>query len=128
MQRRLNVLVVDDELIVATAVGELLTEGGHVASIAHDAAEALFAAARIGRLDAAILDLQLPDGSGAGLITELRRRWPGLPIVISTGYALDAGERAALDPAAGRTVVLKKPWTESQLLAALSSAAGAPAG
>lgn len=127
-RRRLNLLVVDDEILVATAVEDLLAGAGHRVSVALGVEEAIATLARLPALDAAILDLQLPDGSGAKVLQEVRRRWPGLPVVISTGYALDGAERAALAPAQGRGVVLKKPWTEAQLLAALDQAIGVPAG
>jgi CheY-like chemotaxis protein len=127
-RRRLNILVVDDEILVATAVEDVLAGAGHQVAVAFGAEEAIATLARLPVLDAVILDLQLPDGSGAEVLRALRGRWPGLPVVISTGYALDGAERAALDPAQGRGVVLKKPWTEAQLLAALDNATRVPAG
>jgi CheY-like chemotaxis protein len=126
MQSRLQVLVVDDEIIVATAIEELLSGYGHNVTVAFDTGEAMAAVARLETLDAVVLDLQLPDGPGAELLAALRSRWPALPAVISTGYALDAAERAAFEPLHGRTVVLKKPWTEAQLLATLAEVAGEP--
>ena len=35
-----------------------------------------------GRLDVAVLDLALPDGNGSDLIGELRRRNPGVSVVV----------------------------------------------
>ncbi len=125
MPERLNVLVVDDEMIVATAIEELLAGAGHSPTVALGVEEALSSLDGLTRLDAAIVDLQLPDGSGAGLIQEIRRRWPALPVVISTGYALDAEERASVGPGPGRAVLLKKPWTETELLSTLGAAVAA---
>ncbi len=39
-----------------------------------------------GRVDAAIVDLGLPDATGDSLVRELRTLYPTLPIVISSGY------------------------------------------
>lgn len=122
MQSSLTVLIVDDEVIIAMA-GEAVVAGqGHVPLVATGVKEALALAEDAPRLDAAIVDLQLGSGSGAQLIGALRALWPGLPVIISTGYALDAAERATLNPTEGRTVVLKKPWSEAQLLEALAQA------
>ncbi len=124
MGRSLDVLVVDDEMVVALAIESVLTGEGHTPLVAAGVQEALMAAARAPHLDLAILDLQLRDGAGAGLVAALRERWPGLPVVISTGYALDAEDRASIDPAGGPSLVLKKPWSEAQLLAAIATATG----
>ncbi len=128
MARNLSILVVDDEMIVATAIEELLTGAGHKPTVALGVEEALSSIDLLPALDAAIIDLQLPDGSGAGLIEAVRQRWPALPVVISTGYALDAEERASLDPERGSAVLLKKPWTESELLSTLTAAIAGRAG
>jgi CheY-like chemotaxis protein len=125
MAQHLQVLVVDDEMIVATAIEELLASAGHSPTVALGVEEALTSLDGMTRLDAAIVDLQLPDGSGAGLIEEIRRRWPALPVVISTGYALDAEDRASLGPGRGGAVLLKKPWTEAELLSTLGAAVAA---
>jgi CheY-like chemotaxis protein len=125
MQRSLEVLVVDDEMLIATAIEDLLSSDGHRVTVALGARDAMDAAGRLTRLDAAVLDLQLPDGSGAELIASIRERFPRVPLVISTGYALDGADRQALDPTHGRTILLKKPWTEEELLSTLASATAA---
>jgi CheY-like chemotaxis protein len=122
VQSSLTVLVVDDEVIIAMAAEAVLSGQGHVALLATGVEEAIGLAGEAPRLDAAVVDLQLGAGSGAELIGKLRARWPGLPVVISTGYALNAEERATLNPTGGRTVVLKKPWDEAELLQALLQA------
>ena len=122
MQGSLTVLIVDDEIIIAMAGEAVLAGQGHVPLVATGMAEAIALAEEAPRLDAAVVDLQLGTGSGAEVIGRLRALWPGLPIVISTGYALNAEERATLNPTGGRTIVLKKPWDEGQLLEALAQA------
>ena len=121
----LRLLVVDDEAITAAAMEQLLEDAGHIVAVASSQGEALAIAGRLSELDAAVVDLQLPDGPGSEIVTALRERWQGLPVVISTGYALDAGDRAAFGPSSGRAVLLKKPWTEQELLAALEKATAA---
>ena len=122
MQGSLTVLIVDDEIIIAMAGEAVLAGQGHTPLVATGVEEAMVLAEDAPRLDAAVVDLQLGTGSGAELIGKLRALWPGLPVVISTGYALNAEERATLNPTGGRTIVLKKPWGESQLLEAVAQA------
>jgi len=124
----LKVLVVDDEILVALAAEGVLLDLGHEVTVAGGVGEALAAIEAGLRPDLVILDLQLGDGTGEELIGALRARFPLIPVVISTGYALDAEERARLDPSQGPSVVLKKPWSESRLRAAAAEAmAGAVA-
>jgi DNA-binding response OmpR family regulator len=122
-----RVLVVDDEVIIAAAIEDALIRAGHNVAVAHDLEDALALADVLPDLQAAVVDLGLPDGSGLHLIRALRERWPGLPVVVSTGWPLgDDGDRA--QPSLAPAVALPKPWTEAQLVAALKDAvaAGAP--
>jgi DNA-binding NtrC family response regulator len=71
-----------------------------------------------GAIDAAIIDMGLPDARGDALVGELRAIYPQLPIVISSGY-----DRAAMqDEFAGMRNLefLTKPYTQQQLRAALA--------
>lgn len=120
MRRSQRVLIVEDEIMIALAAEVFLAEHGHVALHAPGVAKALEIAREERGLDLALVDLQLGDGSGSDLIAELRRIRPGLPVIVSTGFALRAAER---DQLAAGTVLLKKPWSEAELLAAVEEAA-----
>lgn len=78
----LNVMVVEDQPLFREMLAVLLAEqaGLRVAAVAHNAERARLADARA--LDVALLDLRLPDGDGIGLGRELRRRRPGLGVLI----------------------------------------------
>jgi FixJ family two-component response regulator len=74
---------------------------------------------RNGNLDAAIVDVGLPDRKGDVLIDEIRALHPSIPIVIATGYGEAAlQQRFAND---GRIAFLAKPYATKQLKAALDA-------
>jgi CheY-like chemotaxis protein len=64
-------------------------------------------------LDAALLDINLGAGTSDSVAECLRSR--GVPVVFATGY----GQLAAVDPSA---VVIDKPYSQAQVVAALSKA------
>jgi PAS domain S-box-containing protein len=67
--------------------------------------------------DAVILDLTLPDIDGAEVFRMLRKRWPQLPVLFSTGHGGDAELAAELQR--GHVELLQKPYGVVELLAAL---------
>ncbi len=112
-----TILLVDDEPMVRDLVTEILRGAGYAVLAAHSAKEALeLAAAREGPFRAAIIDVVLPDESGAELARQLRERRPDLAVLFMSGYgasqvrAKGVGEDAAF---------LKKPYRAAELLAAV---------
>ena len=69
--------------------------------------------------DCAIVDVGLPDRKGDALVSELRALFPGLSIVIASGYE-EAPLRARFR-SDRRTAFLNKPYTQEQLLEKLNS-------
>lgn len=76
-----------------------------------------FASNGLGKLDAAVLDLLLPDGNGMELSRELRTADPGLPVLVLT-IVLD-GEVHDQALAMGADEVLVKTATVEEILAAV---------
>ncbi|MCS6770884.1 MAG: response regulator transcription factor [Kiritimatiellae bacterium] len=91
-----RLLVVDDHAIVRQGLAMLLARHPEYA-IAAEAAGCAEALAKFepGKIDAAIIDLALKDGSGLDLIRELLRKKPDLPcIVLSMHDEMEYAERA----------------------------------
>lgn len=80
-----------------------------------DGAQALLRACDPDRPEAVVSDIGLEDGDGIEASLELRRRHPGLPIVLMTADP-DRAERAA---GLGFAEVLLKPFALEELAAAL---------
>jgi CheY-like chemotaxis protein len=89
-----RVLVVDDNHDAATSLAALLEELGFAVRTAHDAEEAMLAAASFPP-DTAIVDIGLPAMDGYTLATRLRRMRDGAPLLLIalTGYG-QATDRA----------------------------------
>jgi DNA-binding NarL/FixJ family response regulator len=81
--RRISVLIVDDHPVVRKALSLRLAQNSNlmvcaaVGTVAH-----ALQAAELHRPDLAILDLQLPDGSGFDVIKALREGHPGTLILV----------------------------------------------
>lgn len=114
----LRVLVVDDHEVVREGLVATLSADGRfdVVCAASSGAEALGALRRI-QPDVAVVDLRLPDIAGDELCRELRRRTPGLPVVILSSYASDDTVRSAME--AGASAYVSKAAGLSDLRAVL---------
>lgn len=81
-QRALTILLVEDEPLGRTVLSRLLQAAGHQVLEAGDRAGARALMTTTTAPDAALIDLNLPDGSGVDVARDLRERWPGTPIQV----------------------------------------------
>ena len=79
----INVLVVDDEPVLAELVSMALRYEGWEIATAGDGATAI-ALARDNPPDVVVLDVMLPDMSGLDVLRKLREQIPGLPLLLLT--------------------------------------------
>jgi two-component system, NarL family, response regulator len=104
---KIRVLVVDDHAIVRVGVRTLVNAEPDMEVVAEAAdAPATLAAYRTHRPDVVLLDLRLPDTSGAALIARLRVLDPGARIIVLTSY--DASEDVYQAVRAGAQAYLLK--------------------
>lgn len=101
----IRILLVEDHLGTARALGRVLRRLTHQVTVAGTAAAARTAAST-GRFDLVISDLGLPDGSGLDLMRELASQY-ALKGIALTGHATN--EDAARSRAAGFVEHLTKP-------------------
>jgi CheY-like chemotaxis protein len=116
---RLQVLLVEDDGVVAMLLEHVLSSMGHdVCATEVTEADAVAAAARH-RPDLMIVDSRLAEGSGVGAVDGvLRERF--VPHVFVSGDALAV---RALRP---RAVVIEKPFNERELAQAIGLALAVP--
>jgi PAS domain S-box-containing protein len=112
-QRALSILLVDDEDLVRVGTAEMLRAMGHTVIDASGGAEALAKLRAGGPFDVVVTDYVMPRMNGAELADELRKRQPGLPVLVITGYA--GGELELTLP------YLAKPFRQTDLAAALAA-------
>ncbi|MDR5842027.1 response regulator, partial [Caballeronia sp. LZ031] len=80
-----SVLLVEDETDSREAMHDLLTILGLDCTAVASAEEALAVVARE-KFDALLSDMNLPGMSGAELAREVRRTWPGMRVLLISGY------------------------------------------
>jgi response regulator of citrate/malate metabolism len=86
MTRPIGVLVVDDDSRVARVNAAYVRKvpGFHVAGEAHNAADALDRLETLPHLDLVLMDHYLPDGTGLGVVQEMRRRGHETDVIMVT--------------------------------------------
>jgi PAS domain S-box-containing protein len=107
--RPLTVLAVDDDALVLMNTTLMLEDLGHQVVEAYSGQEALAAMQGNRQVDLVITDHSMPRMTGAELAAEIEKQWPGVPIVLATGYA------ELPDGSGGHLPRLPKPFTQSQL-------------
>jgi PAS domain S-box-containing protein len=103
-----RVLLVEDEALVAMMIQECLTECGHSIIGPISRASEAVQAAHNGDYDAAILDINLGDGTAYPVAEIVAAR--GIPFVFVTGYGADT-----VDARFGGVPVLQKPIERQSL-------------
>jgi CheY-like chemotaxis protein len=112
--RAATILVVDDQDSVRVATRRQLVALGHTVLEASDGPEALgLVRQRAGKLDLVLTDVVMPEMNGTELAAALVGEFPGLPIVLMSGYAPPGLTRVGF----GETIVpvLQKPLDLNQL-------------
>src|SRR5690349_5724772 len=109
----INVLVVDDESVLADMVSMALRYEGWNISTAGDGASAI-ASARSQRPDVVVLDVMLPDMSGLDVLHKLREENPQLPVLLLT--AKDAVEDRIAGLTAGGDDYVTKPFSIEEVV------------
>jgi two-component system KDP operon response regulator KdpE len=120
-----RILVIDDEPQIRRFLDISLRAQGHAVRLAGTGREGLALLATQGA-DLVVLDLGLPDMDGHEVLRELRA-WSGVPVLVLSVRADEAGKVAALD--AGANDYVTKPFGTPELMARiralLRDAAGA---
>jgi signal transduction histidine kinase len=110
-----RLMLVDDELVVRETAGELLRSLGYaVETFERPLDAAAFFENNHGRIDAVIVDMLMPQMSGAELIRRLRQIAPDVRVLVASGH-LGINEDA---PSVVDVPMIHKPFT----LAALATA------
>ena len=113
-----RVLVVDDDVPLARALGINLRAHGYEVTLAHTGRQALDAVARL-RPAVVILDLGLPDLDGLEVLAGIRG-WSPIPVLVLSARSTSAEKVDALD--AGADDYVTKPFDMSELQARVRAA------
>ena len=117
-------LVVDDEDLVRRLAKRTLKKAGFDVVEAERGDHALATYDEMhDNIDCVILDLTMPGMSGDEVYSELRRREPHLPVIITSGFSQDELDRQYRDQA---TRCLGKPYAAVDLVEAVIAMVGRP--
>jgi len=107
-----RIMVVDDDTEMCSLLYDVLSEAGHVVESADDGREALKRFSD--QIDLMITDLELPEMKGLELMHEVKKKQPGVSVIIITGFgtiesAIEAMKLGAYD-------YIPKPFKVEELL------------
>ncbi|CDZ34638.1 response regulator [Neorhizobium galegae] len=117
LPQALTVLVVDDDSLVSMGTSAMLEDLGHVATEASSAAAALEILGSGGKFDLVITDHAMPGMTGAELARRIIASYPGLPVILASGYVELHEDHGLSD-----LLRMTKPFTQEQLQIAVHRA------
>ena len=111
----LRILLVEDDAAVRSVVAEYLADLGHQAVPVANAALALQRLDTDAAFDALVTDFAMPGMSGLELGMQVRARWPGIRLLLMTGFA-------EVEPGPMPVASIIKPFDRDALRTALCQA------
>ncbi len=118
-----TLLVADDDTTFSEVLARALRRRGHDVVTA-SSGKGVLALLQARTIDAAVVDLRMPEQSGLSLIPQLRQSNPAMRILMLTGFASIATAVEAIK--LGATHYLAKPADADEILAALFSDVAGP--
>ena len=114
-----QILLVEDEGLIRMMTAEALQDEGFEVVEALDGDEAVKLLDGPERFDILFTDVRMPGSlDGIEVALHARRRYPAIPIVVTSGYAADLVARlSVLDPSA---VLIGKPYGMAKMVEALN--------
>ncbi len=111
-QRQFSLLLVDDESAILSALKRVFRKAPYVIYTADNGLAALNVL-QTTQIDAALVDIKMPEMSGMELLAQIQAKWPMVRVVILTGHggvkeAVDAIQMGAVD-------FLQKPFEAESL-------------
>lgn len=115
-----QILVVDDDEMIASLIKTVLESNGYTVAVAHCPEEAIaYSQSASEPIALTVIDYGLPDMSGPQCILRLREQWPELKAILITGYQVDEGQMGVQN-----VQVLQKPFSPRLIAEAVHNALG----
>ena len=113
-EQKLHVLIVEDEIRLADALGEIMLEEKYMADVVYDGREGL-GYALSGQSDVVVLDVMLPGMDGFQIVKQLRAEKIEVPVLMLT--ARDEVQDKVMGLDKGADDYMTKPFVKEELLA-----------
>ncbi len=117
-ERKLSILVCEDDALIAMATVDMLEELGYAVLEAANARAALDILGKT-TIDILLTDVGLPDMPGTAMVEKARATLPSLPVIFATGHSSVEGAQAN-----ARTALVVKPYRATDLAAAIAKVTG----
>jgi CheY-like chemotaxis protein len=123
VKKKYTILLADDDKVQTLMLSTLLRGKGYMVAAAYDATYAFMVAMK-SPLDAIVLDIQMPGGTGMGVLERLRAssKTMHIPVIVLSSSTDDKTVGAV--KALGADEFLPKPVDPEQLLATLARVLG----
>jgi len=125
-----HVLVADDEPKIRQIIRDVLRGKGCRVVVCKDGGEAIAelissqAAGERGRFDMVVSDIKMPDHNGYEVFSAARKAYPGIPVILMTGFGYDPHHSIVRASQDGLQCVLFKPFQIDRLLEEVRKALG----
>jgi diguanylate cyclase (GGDEF)-like protein len=113
MVKGFNILVVDDDVNLSSALQDILETEGYSTSVAHNGQAAL-SQCHEKAFALSILDIKLPDTGGLQLLASLKKMYTDMAVIMVTGYASMETAVQALNE--GASAYITKPLNMDEVL------------
>jgi CheY-like chemotaxis protein len=126
-----HVLVADDEGKIREIIRDVLRGKGCRVVVCKDGGEAIAelissqAAGEAGKFDLVISDIKMPDHNGYEVFSAARKAYPGIPVILMTGFGYDPHHSIVRASQDGLQCVLFKPFQIDRLIDEVKKALGA---
>jgi CheY-like chemotaxis protein len=114
-----RILLVEDDVLVSEACAMLLEDFGYSVRRTGSAEEALAVLEAGDTFDLVFSDVRMPGIGGLELARTLARRYPDLPVLLTTGYS-----SAAAEAIASGFALIHKPYLPADVQRAIAAALG----
>jgi DNA-binding NtrC family response regulator len=119
----LDIAVLDDDVDFRNYIEDLLKDEGRYEVRAYEHADELYEGCQERKPDVVLLDMKMGEINGDKVIEQLQARWPGLCVIVVTGYPSLEDMRATFKLKVFD--YLAKPFSLAQLRSTLKNAAEA---
>lgn len=116
----MQILIVEDEVRLAQALGQIMREAGYFVDTAHNGEDGL-RYGMCGLYDVIVLDIMLPGKDGFEVVKELRDRQISTPVIMLTARDDVKDKISGLD--SGADDYMTKPFVPEELLARIRALA-----
>jgi DNA-binding NtrC family response regulator len=116
-----KILVIDDEDIVRRSCSRTLSPLGYEVTLTESSLDGL----RMiddEEFDLVLTDIKMPDMDGIEVLKQVREKFPGMKVIIMTGY--QTVENAVKSVQLGAFDYIEKPFSPDELISSVSKALG----